>query len=241
MSPTGNRSVQPTPSKTDLGPVDETVTYTLRSSNACGGSSVQTASLHIVGNIESGIKPELKLSSSVYFPTDLPTRRKPEGGLVSSQQQTLNDWVNNIKQFLQMSPDGKIVLEGHADRRGSGPYNMALSQRRADRVRDFLVSQGINSANLDTKALGKTELLDQSTVKDLLQQIPDLTDQDKRRIQRRLFTFVLANNRRVDFLTVSGKRSNEFYPYKAPDLRELLREPHHKKAETGAAPAEPQK
>jgi outer membrane protein OmpA-like peptidoglycan-associated protein len=242
VSPTGNRSVQPTPGKTDLGPVDETVTYTLRSSNACGGSSVQTASLHIVGNIESGIKPELKIGNSVYFPTDLPTARKPEGGLVSSQQQILNDLVNNLKQFLQLSPDAKIVIEGHTDKRASAAYNMALSQRRAERVRDFLVSQGINSTNLETKALGKSELLDRATVKDLLQQIPDLTDKDKRRIERQLFTFVLANNRRVDFiLTVNGKRSNEFYPYKAPDLRELLREPLHKKAETAGAPAEPKK
>jgi len=36
VSPTGSRTVQPTPSKTDFGPVDETITYTLHSSNAAG-------------------------------------------------------------------------------------------------------------------------------------------------------------------------------------------------------------
>jgi outer membrane protein OmpA-like peptidoglycan-associated protein len=242
VSPSGNRTVQPTPSKTDLGPVDETVTYTLRTSNACGGSGVQTASLHIVGTIESGIKPELNPGNSVYFPFDLPTQRKPEGGLVSSQEQTLEQLVSSLKQFLQLSPDAKIVLEGHADRRGGVEYNEALSQRRADRVREFLVSQGVNGANLETKAFGKSQQLDRNEVKELLQQIPGMSDQDRRKVERRLFTFVLANNRRVDLVvTTTGKRSNEFYPYKAPDLKLLLREPSLPKAEPEAAKPETKK
>ena len=41
----GNREVQITPSKTSVGPIDETVTYTLHASNACGGSETRTATL----------------------------------------------------------------------------------------------------------------------------------------------------------------------------------------------------
>jgi hypothetical protein len=54
VSTTGNRTIQATPPKGDLGPgpVDETITYTLRSSNACGGSATRSASLHIVGSID---------------------------------------------------------------------------------------------------------------------------------------------------------------------------------------------
>ena len=120
VSPTGERTVQPTPSKTGVGPVDETVTYAFHGSNACGGSYTQTASLHIVGSIESGGEAAteilLKLpGNSVYFPTDLPRKRKPEGGLVKSQAQVLDELVANLKQYLQFSPDTHLILEGHAD------------------------------------------------------------------------------------------------------------------------------
>ena len=233
VSPTGNRTVQPTPSKTDVGPIDETITYALHSSNACGGSDTRTAALHIVGSIEvaqgaTAEVLELKLSlNSVYFPTDLPTKAKPEGGLVSSQTQLLQELVANLKQYLQFSPDAHLILEGHADKRGSVEYNLALSERRAERVRSFLVEQGINVANLETKGFGKGQNLDAAAVKQLAEQIPDLTAQDRKKVYRRLPIFVLANNRRVDIvLSTTGKKSLEYYPYKAADLKALLAEPH---------------
>jgi outer membrane protein OmpA-like peptidoglycan-associated protein len=237
VSPTGNRTVQPTPSKTDVGPIDETITYALHSSNACGGSDTQTARLHIVGSIESGREAEAEVlqvklpGNSVYFPFDLPTKAKPEGGLVESQTQLLNELVANLKQYLQFSPDAHLILEGHADRRGSVKYNMALSDRRAERVRSFLVEQGINAANLETKGFGKGQELDAAAVKQLAEQIPDLTAQDREKIYRRLPIFVLANNRRVDIvLSTTGKKSLEYYPYKAADLKALLAEPQRAKA-----------
>jgi hypothetical protein len=236
VSPTGNRTVQPTPSKTDVGPIDETITYTLHSSNACGGSDTRTASLHIVGSIESGGEAAAEIliklpGNSVYFPINLPWKAKPEGGLVASQTQVLEELVANLKQYLQFSPDAHLMLEGHADRRGSVRYNMALSKRRAERVRSFLVEQGINAANLDTKGFGKEQELGAATVKQLAEQDPILTDQDRKKVFRRLPIFVLANNRRVDIvLSTTGKKSLEYYPYKAADLKALLAEPHRAKA-----------
>src|SRR5208283_4354303 len=50
---TGTRDIPVTPSKNSVGPIDETVTYTLHASNACGGSETRTATLHITGSIES--------------------------------------------------------------------------------------------------------------------------------------------------------------------------------------------
>jgi outer membrane protein OmpA-like peptidoglycan-associated protein len=237
VSPTGNRTVQPTPSKTDVGPVDETITYALHSSNACGGSDTRTASLHIVGSIESGHEAaaevlQVKLpGNSVYFPFDLPRPEKPEGGLVASQTQILNELAANFKQYLQFSPDAHLTLEGHADRRGSVKYNMMLGERRAERVRMFLVEQGINAANLQTQSFGKGQELDAATVKQLAEQDPNLTDQDRKKVSRRLPIFVLANNRRVDIvLSTTGKKSLEYYPYNAADLKELLAEPYRAKA-----------
>ena len=229
VSPTGNRSVQPTPRKTDVGPIDETITYALHSSNACGGSDTQTASLHIVGSIESGREAAAEVliklpGNSVYFPTNLPTRGKPKGGLVASQTQMLEELVANFKQYLQFSPDAHLILEGHADKRGSVRYNMTLSERRAERVRSFLVEQGINAANLQTKGFGKGQNLDAATMKQLADQNPDLTAQDRKKVYDRLPIFVLANNRRVDVvLSTTGKKSLQYYPYKAADLKALLR------------------
>jgi len=233
VSTSGSRTVQPTPSKTEVGPVDETFNYTLHSSNACGGSDTKIASVHLVGSIESGREAQAEIlavklpGNGVYFPTDLPTKRRPEGGLVTSQQQELEQLAGNFKQYIQFSPDAHLILEGRADRRGSVAYNMALSQRRADRVRSLLVGQGVTAANLETKAFGKSEQMDAATVKQLLDQIPNLTDQERSKVRRRLPIFVLANNRRVDIvLSTTGKRSTDYYPYTAEDLKELLREAH---------------
>jgi outer membrane protein OmpA-like peptidoglycan-associated protein len=230
VSPSGSRTVQPAPSKTEVGPVNETFTYTLRSSNACGGSDTKTASVHLVGSIESGREAEaealaVKLpGNSVYFATNLPTKSSPEGGLVSSQEQVLEQLASNFKQYFQFSPDAHLILEGRADRRGSVEYNMSLSQRRADRVRTYLVGQGVNGANIETKAFGKSEQMDSATVRQLLDQIPNLTDQDRKKIGRRLPVFVLGNNRRVDMvLGTTGKRSTQYYPYTANDLKQILK------------------
>ncbi|WP_333605473.1 OmpA family protein [Novosphingobium sp.] len=51
---------------------------------------------------------------------------------------------------------GRFSVSGYADRSGSETYNMALSQRRADVVRDFLTGQGVSAANVTTKAFGET-------------------------------------------------------------------------------------
>lgn len=46
-------------------------------------------------------------------------------------------------------------LEGHADERGSREYNMALGERRANAVRDFLVLQGVSRTQLETVSYGE--------------------------------------------------------------------------------------
>ena len=48
-----------------------------------------------------------------------------------------------------------VRLEGHADERGSREYNMALGERRANAVRDFLVLQGVASNLLETVSYGE--------------------------------------------------------------------------------------
>ncbi len=48
-----------------------------------------------------------------------------------------------------------IVLEGHADERGTREYNIALGERRAQAVADFLVLQGISASRIETVSYGE--------------------------------------------------------------------------------------
>ena len=57
--------------------------------------------------------------------------------------------------FLQKYPERRVVIEGHTDSVGSDAYNLDLSQRRADAVRDFLLQNGVNPAQLTTRGYGK--------------------------------------------------------------------------------------
>lgn len=52
--------------------------------------------------------------------------------------------------------NGKFGVSGYADRSGTDSYNMALSQRRADVVRDFLTGHGVPVTNITTQAFGET-------------------------------------------------------------------------------------
>ena len=237
VPPTGNRTIQATPQKTSAGPIDETVNYTFHSSNACGGSDTRTAALHIVGSIEAPQEAtvqalEVKLSlNSIYFPTSLPTVADPTGGLVPGQQQRLQELVTNFKQYVQLRPDAHLILQAHADKRGSVKYNMALSERRAAGVRSFLIEQGIAESNIEDKWFGKQQNLDAATVKQLTEQNPNLTPEDRKRVEKQLPTFLLANNRRVDVvLSTTGQKSLQYFPYNSEDLKVLLGEPPKAKA-----------
>ena len=49
-----------------------------------------------------------------------------------------------------------IIVNGHADRLGSTPYNQKLSEKRADAVRAYLVSKGVAADKVETLGFGKT-------------------------------------------------------------------------------------
>jgi len=58
-------------------------------------------------------------------------------------------------QWLARYPTYSALIEGHADERGTREYNFSLSARRAQNVRDYLVSRGVPAANLRTVSYGK--------------------------------------------------------------------------------------
>jgi peptidoglycan-associated lipoprotein len=61
-------------------------------------------------------------------------------------------------RWLTDSSDVRVVIEGHADPTGSHEGNLALGQKRAEWVRDYLVSAGIDQARLDVISYGDTRL-----------------------------------------------------------------------------------
>jgi outer membrane protein OmpA-like peptidoglycan-associated protein len=132
----GTRTLQVAPKKTDPGPVDENVTYTLTASNGCGGTETRTATLHIVGTIE----PEIKLSArSVYFQTDRPRTIKTYAALLPSEQEALKSVAATFQKTLTYQPDARLVLSGYADNRGDSAYNKELSERRDELDTNFMV------------------------------------------------------------------------------------------------------
>jgi len=216
----GSRTLPVTPKKTDAGPVDETVTYTLTASNACGGSDTKTATLHIVGLIEA---PATLAFNSVYFPTDVPTSNKAGEGLVPSQQLALTSIADAFKKYLENNPDAHLTLVGHADERGPKGHNKDLSDRRAEIAKNFLVEQGVPADHLDTQGLGEDQNLTADQVKQMVEQNPELSDEERQKALERLQTIVFANNRRVDItLSPNGQESAHQYPFKADDFATLV-------------------
>lgn len=61
---------------------------------------------------------------------------------------------------LKQNPAVNIQIEGHADSRGGIQYNIALGERRANAVRNYLVSQGIKGNRITTISYGKERLID---------------------------------------------------------------------------------
>ena len=58
-------------------------------------------------------------------------------------------------QWLAANPNYAIIIEGHADEKGTREYNLALGARRASSVQDFLISQGVASSRMRTVSYGK--------------------------------------------------------------------------------------
>lgn len=76
--------------------------------------------------------------------------------LSEAAKQTLVD----ISKWLGVHPDVKITIEGHCDERGSTEYNLALGERRAKAVRDYLVSLGVDHGRLNIISYGESMPLD---------------------------------------------------------------------------------
>jgi peptidoglycan-associated lipoprotein len=85
-----------------------------------------------------------QLGDRVFFDYDK-FNLKPEA------RNKINDWVRVLRENAQAT----ILLEGNCDERGTREYNLALGERRANSVRDYLIGLGIPANRITTISYGK--------------------------------------------------------------------------------------
>ena len=86
----------------------------------------------------------LNVGDRIFFDTDSSAIRADAQQTLTRQAQWLNQYGNYA-----------ITIEGHADERGTREYNIALGARRAQAVRDYLVSRGVQARRMNTISYGK--------------------------------------------------------------------------------------
>jgi outer membrane protein OmpA-like peptidoglycan-associated protein/opacity protein-like surface antigen len=167
---------------------------------------------------------EAKLAlHSIYFQTARPTAEHPEGGLLDSQADILKALAEDFKNYLKYMPDAHLILGGHADPRGTEEFNKALTERRVDRTKTFLVEHGVPADHFELKAFGKEDQLTADQIKQQMADNPDLSADERQKMMRNLQVLVLANNRRVDVtLSTTGQQSVRRYPFNAKDFLALI-------------------
>src|SRR5205807_798994 len=83
-----------------------------------------------------------------YFDYDQSTIRDDARGALTRDSEVL-------KQLFADNPALTVVIEGHADERGSAEYNLGLSDRRATAAKEFLLQLGVNGDHLKPVSYGK--------------------------------------------------------------------------------------
>ena len=96
------------------------------------------------GMIGAGTLPGTSITDRILFAVDQSTLSPEAIG-------TLNAQIG----WLAQNPGAPILIEGHADERGTGEYNMALGSSRASAVRNYMVSQGIPDTRISIITFGR--------------------------------------------------------------------------------------
>ncbi|KRA98089.1 peptidoglycan-associated lipoprotein [Devosia sp. Root685] len=118
---------------------------------ACSRSSNDAVGLTGAGNLgpgggAPGSQQEfiVTVGDRVFFTTD-------SSSLTSEAMATLDKqaaWLNQYQNY-------RVLIEGHADERGTREYNIALGARRSSVVVNYLVSKGVNGGRITSQSFGK--------------------------------------------------------------------------------------
>lgn len=117
-------------------------------------------------NIPAGSQEDLAINigDRVFFGYDGANLNPESQATLVKQAQ----WLNNY-------PNLEVVIEGHCDERGTREYNLALGERRANSVRNFLISLGVSDSRLTTVSYGKER-------PEILGSTPDSWQQNRRSV-----------------------------------------------------------
>jgi peptidoglycan-associated lipoprotein len=111
------------------------------------GSTKKTNDEPVVDSepVQTQVEDTTPLTSVVYFDFD-------QYALTAESRAVLLAHAEKLK-----GASVAVRLEGHADERGSREYNMALGEKRANAVRDFLVTQGVSGSALEVVSFGEEQ------------------------------------------------------------------------------------
>lgn len=93
--------------------------------------------------VQAQPEPQVALETMFYFDYD-------DANVHPGDRSSIEAIANHINDSAQV-----IRIEGHADERGTEAYNQDLGQRRANAVRDLLVSMGVSSSQIETVSYGE--------------------------------------------------------------------------------------
>jgi peptidoglycan-associated lipoprotein len=115
------------------------------STTASTGSSASSSDTDTVQTIVSGSQEDLivNVGDRVFFNYN-------SAELDVDAQELLQDQVAWIKQH-----NVPVTIEGHCDERGTREYNLALGEKRAQAVKNYLISMGVSESNVSTISYGK--------------------------------------------------------------------------------------
>jgi peptidoglycan-associated lipoprotein len=99
----------------------------------------------LYADMSSGPQLAPNIGDRVFFDVD-------QSSLTPRARRRLLEWVVYLKSY----PSDRMTIEGHTDARGTPAYNLALGERRADAVRDFLLDHDIEAARLTAVSFGDT-------------------------------------------------------------------------------------
>jgi len=104
--------------------------------SACANKA-EDAQANAAGQATPGSQQDfvVNVGDRVFFDTDSSELTAQSRATLDKQSQ----WLNTYSQY------GQFTIEGHADERGTREYNIALGARRAQAVRDYLISRGIQA------------------------------------------------------------------------------------------------
>jgi len=115
-----------------------------KSSETISNEGVRGVSVSSVEKARPASEQAVLAAATVYFEYD-------SYRLSSNSLQTLKSLTDLLDQNQSLS----LTLSGHADERGTREYNLALGQRRAEAVADYLKTLGISSSRLNVRSYGE--------------------------------------------------------------------------------------